>query len=419
MSQDLVENVPAYDIASSFAGEDRSFVERMAKLLFEAGVSVFYDRFEEVDLWGRDIAEHLLEVYTRKARFCVMFVSKHYIAKAWPRQGRRRAIARALQTTSPYILPARFDDSVVPGLPETVAYVDLRNTTAEDFVSKIMLKLQTAPPTPEHATRSTDAGSQGRPSALHQLMTPPPCDAEIWAPQMQVISISDYEWMHDTYRMMLDSDVPANRELTEQLKNPPYGIASLRFEFRAATLVSGLLPFHGVIESTEAIGRHFFVVTIQKQSQSVGVFSNFPTGIDAKKFCRALLLNEISEDKSVEDSPPYKVWKSLWSKPFDPKTPHCIVPGSPLPGYFKSYKDSPQEFNLYARAHLVGALLSGIIYRIESLDLCLSEGITVNFPGLATPNDQTTFGEPIEIRGRCNVDRDYYRESLASDTNET
>ena len=72
-----------YDVALSFAGEDRVYVERVATLLRDAGVQVFYDKFEEVDLWGKNLADHLAQIYAN-SRFVVIFVSKHYAAKVWP-----------------------------------------------------------------------------------------------------------------------------------------------------------------------------------------------------------------------------------------------------------------------------------------------------------------------------------------------
>lgn len=41
-----------YDVALSFAGEDREYVEQVATLLLNAGIRVFYDKFETVKLWG-------------------------------------------------------------------------------------------------------------------------------------------------------------------------------------------------------------------------------------------------------------------------------------------------------------------------------------------------------------------------------
>ncbi len=57
-----------YDIALSFAGEDRDYVERVATLLREAGINVFYDKFETANLWGRNLADHLGEIYGMRSR---------------------------------------------------------------------------------------------------------------------------------------------------------------------------------------------------------------------------------------------------------------------------------------------------------------------------------------------------------------
>jgi TIR domain len=46
------QNKPSreYDVALSFAGEDREYVEAVASSLQQAGVSVYYDRYEEAVL---------------------------------------------------------------------------------------------------------------------------------------------------------------------------------------------------------------------------------------------------------------------------------------------------------------------------------------------------------------------------------
>ena len=45
---------PDFEVALSFAGEDRSYVEAVASYLKDRGVRVFYDAYEKVDLWGKD-----------------------------------------------------------------------------------------------------------------------------------------------------------------------------------------------------------------------------------------------------------------------------------------------------------------------------------------------------------------------------
>src|ERR1035437_6451672 len=48
-----------FDIALSFAGEDREVVDVLAALLKERGVRVFYDKYEQAQLWGTDLYQHL------------------------------------------------------------------------------------------------------------------------------------------------------------------------------------------------------------------------------------------------------------------------------------------------------------------------------------------------------------------------
>jgi hypothetical protein len=70
-----------------------------------------------------------------------MFISKHYAEKVWPTHERRSAFEKAIQSKEEYILPARFDDTEIPGLHKHIVYIDLRKKTPEDFAKLIMQKL--------------------------------------------------------------------------------------------------------------------------------------------------------------------------------------------------------------------------------------------------------------------------------------
>lgn len=126
----------------SFAGEQRNYVERIAARLKGAGLKVFYDQDKDIaaQLWGRDLAEVLDYVYREGSRFCVMFISADYAEKAWTRHERRSALARAVQEDE-YVLPARFDDTALPGFRPTIGYVDLREVAPATLVAFILQKL--------------------------------------------------------------------------------------------------------------------------------------------------------------------------------------------------------------------------------------------------------------------------------------
>ncbi|MGB2769621.1 MAG: TIR domain-containing protein [Candidatus Zixiibacteriota bacterium] len=131
----------SYEVVLSFAGEDREYVEEVARFLKDNNVRVFYDKYEEVTLWGKDLAEHLDKVYRGSARYCVMFISKHYADKVWTSHERRSALAKAIEEKEEYILPARFDDTEIPGLRQTIRYVDLSEKSPDELGNMILQKL--------------------------------------------------------------------------------------------------------------------------------------------------------------------------------------------------------------------------------------------------------------------------------------
>ncbi len=84
---------------------------------------------ERAELWGKDLYTHLSDIYQNSARYCILFASKAYATKLWTNHERQNAQARALTESKEHILPARFDSTVIPGLPATVCYINLQKTT--------------------------------------------------------------------------------------------------------------------------------------------------------------------------------------------------------------------------------------------------------------------------------------------------
>lgn len=130
-----------YQVALSFAGENRQYVEKVAHHLKNSGINVFYDEFEQVDLWGKDLYSHLDSVYRNKARYCVMFISEAYRKKLWTNHERESAQARAFAENQEYILPARFDDTQIPGIRPTTGYINLRHYTPQQLAELISQKV--------------------------------------------------------------------------------------------------------------------------------------------------------------------------------------------------------------------------------------------------------------------------------------
>ena len=140
-----VLNSPAcdhkYHVCLSFAGEDRLYVEVVAAVLDSLGITVFYDAYERIEFWGKNLYDHLYDVYQNKAQYCVMFISKHYAGKLWTNHERRNAQARALKENENYILPVRFDDTPIDGLLDTLGYLDLNGISPDSLATMIAKRI--------------------------------------------------------------------------------------------------------------------------------------------------------------------------------------------------------------------------------------------------------------------------------------
>lgn len=130
-----------FDIALSFAGEDRDYVDQVAHILKSKGISVFYDKFEEANLWGKNLYDYLSDIYRNKALYTIMFISESYNKKLWTDHERQAMQSRAFQENQEYILPARFDETEIPGLLPTIGYISLDDKSPNDFCEVIFKKL--------------------------------------------------------------------------------------------------------------------------------------------------------------------------------------------------------------------------------------------------------------------------------------
>jgi len=131
---------PYYDVAVSFAGEQREYVEEVVRYLQAEGIRVFYDQDEQARLWGMNLVEELASTYKDRAFRTLMFLSKEYGEKVWPYQERRAAQARAVEEMNrPYILPVLMDDAELPpGLHNTTGHMDGRRISPAGLGAKVV-----------------------------------------------------------------------------------------------------------------------------------------------------------------------------------------------------------------------------------------------------------------------------------------
>jgi hypothetical protein len=157
-----------YDVALSFASEDRAVAEEFANLLSDKSIKNFLDEYQAGALWGKDMLDHLVNIYSRKARYCVMFISQYYPLKKWTEVERTSLQESALRDANEYFLLIRLDDIKVPGITEVTGYRDLRQHSMESIVNLLEQKLtqtkgRSGLPSKSHDLRSGNIPQQQKP----------------------------------------------------------------------------------------------------------------------------------------------------------------------------------------------------------------------------------------------------------------
>lgn len=85
----------------------------------------------------------------------VVFVSAELAARDWARLGRRAALAPAVRERREYVLPARFDDTPLPGLLSDMVTVDLGGRSPQQIAAVVAAQAGRFAITP--SALSTDA----------------------------------------------------------------------------------------------------------------------------------------------------------------------------------------------------------------------------------------------------------------------
>ncbi len=229
-----------YEVAISFAGEDRTFAEAVAKGLRDAGVDVFYDDFYAADLWGEDLSTKLRGVYHDSSQFCIMLISRHYVEKMWTIFERQQAIDRLIKEKGKaYVLPVRLDGYTgqVPGLSESIGHLSVRSDEHQKVVSMFIEKRNKSRKAVElqyDAQKMTDRLRQGHPQKHESDQSRPKC---MLVPPSRFASLDDREKLVEKIDPVPDDPRTPNYHGTYaircELRNLGTGAAlNLRITFR-------------------------------------------------------------------------------------------------------------------------------------------------------------------------------------------
>lgn len=142
------DGAPTYDIAVSFAGAQRGLVEPVVRACEARGVRVFYDKDSTVEFWGRNFVYGMRVIYGgARARYFVPFLSKEYLASAYPMDEFNTAMTRAIEVgVDTYILPILVGSVEVPAelLSPSIGFLRLDDYAVDQLAQIVADRVEVA-----------------------------------------------------------------------------------------------------------------------------------------------------------------------------------------------------------------------------------------------------------------------------------
>ena len=115
-----------YDVAVSYASEQRYYVESFVKYLKFKKIKVYYDRDEQVQMQGTLLHEKLACIYSSESILRIIFLSQEYVAKPLTILESEIILAEnVFEKNRMYIF--KFDDSTLPGLNKNIVYASIQD----------------------------------------------------------------------------------------------------------------------------------------------------------------------------------------------------------------------------------------------------------------------------------------------------
>lgn len=113
-----------YDVAVSYASEQRSYVERFVKRLQSHKMSIYYDRDAQAQMVGMILDQKLHKIYIQESKHCVLFLSHEYIKKPVTRYESSIILSESLYEEN-FMYIFKFDNVTLPGLNRNFVYSSL------------------------------------------------------------------------------------------------------------------------------------------------------------------------------------------------------------------------------------------------------------------------------------------------------
>ncbi len=382
-----------YDVAISFAGEQRSEAEQIVNCLKAFGVEIFYDNAFQAELWGKNLYDHLSDIYLNQAQYCLILVSKDYLRKEWTSHERQSAQARAFREKKEYILPVLMDDAELPGLLKTVGSLDYKQLGAEGICKLFLEKLGKSKigdslisSLPQTTLVKVDTCSNSPFALLYPIRNP----------RMLYVPVISLRWGSQDASVELEIDEPTDAPILDDLSKVGNEMM-FAYDDHVALIK--------VMDSTKSIRdgakrwqldmhiqRNDFIPDMERALG--GTSPDSFAEIRAKR----LLLNENPYNESNNMN---EIMKEVFVRGIGAAVE---IQGSPLPQLYKAFGGNSDKFlKISWIACVFWLIASGTVAQILSLSLQLKGSLLeIDFRGLRKPRYINT--QPYEIKVKGSID---------------
>lgn len=136
-----------FDIAISFAGENRALAKFIVDQLAILDISSFYDKNYEDNYLGGPWSKLFKEIFTEKSRLVVALLDTHHLNKVWPTFERDCFDVRVSRSE---VIPVVLDDTIFSGIPKDLVAIHFnyggdieaqKNAIIENIVLRIAGRL--------------------------------------------------------------------------------------------------------------------------------------------------------------------------------------------------------------------------------------------------------------------------------------
>ena len=218
-----------YDLAVSFAGEHRDYVEQMVRACEDLGLHVFYDRDTSNEWWGKNFIREQRKVYGSQTRYFVPFISSEYLSKPIPMDEFSAAMMTAVKQGDGYVLPVLIGDVQVPRdlLHPHIHYLRADDFTPQQLAAQLQARVKHAEASGQEARSIT--------RVVQEAM-------EVRLPKVVPADFSKYEELGVVFEYLADQFSAAAPQLRARgfigTVNRNQDRISIRIEYRGRTVYS-------------------------------------------------------------------------------------------------------------------------------------------------------------------------------------